>query len=59
MVSGEFLQYKVMFITFRYGSILEGDKDLCKATLGQNKVIKIIGLTCEDCLSLVLRDRCS
>lgn len=30
MVSGEFLQYKVMFITFRYGSILEGDKDLCK-----------------------------
>lgn len=59
MISGEFLQYKAMFIAFRYGSILEGDKGLCKATHGQNKVIKIIGLICEDCLSLVLRDSCS
>lgn len=45
----EFLQYKAMFITFRYGSILEDDKGLWKATFGQNKAFMIIELTCEDC----------
>lgn len=58
MANGEFLQHQTMPITSRYGSVLEGDRGLCKATLGQSTV-KIIGLTCMDFISQVLRDKCS